>query len=129
MEILKRKPFLRSQRAKAEKQKEQIAKVEDSLRQLNANEMRVAQLQRDVEIRDASFRRLATEAEQARIDHSLELAKITNISVAQPATRDLFPVFPNTKLNLLVGFVVALFVSTGLALLSDSRNGSIVTGN
>ena len=88
---------------------------------LNENEMRIAQLQRKVEIRDATYRKVSEEAEQSKIDHSLETAKITNISVVQPATRDLYAVFPNTRLNLLVALFVAIFVSTGISVLFESK--------
>ena len=77
-----------------------------------------------VEIRDVTYREVAKDAERSRIEASLEEAKITNISVVQPATRDLFPVFPNTRANLAVAFFASCFVSTGIAVLLDSRRQS-----
>jgi uncharacterized protein involved in exopolysaccharide biosynthesis len=124
LEIQQRMPFLVSQRAKADKLNEQIAEVESELVALNKNEMAIAQLERSVEIHDATFREVSQNAETSRIANSLEQAKITNISVVQPATRDLYPVFPNTKLNLIVALFVAMFVSTGVAVLAESRKTS-----
>ncbi len=121
IEIQQRRPIVVAHEAKAEKIREQIAEVEQELSRLNEDEMRVAQLQRSVEIRDATFRRLAEDAEQSRIEASLEEAKITNISVVQPASNDPFAVFPNTRLNLAIGLFLSLFASLGIAVLFGEK--------
>jgi uncharacterized protein involved in exopolysaccharide biosynthesis len=99
----------------------ELAQATAELRQLNDNALRLERLQRAIDIQNANYRKYAADAEQARIDHSLELAKISNISVVQPATLDPYPVFPKTTLNLVVGFILAVICCGGVAMIADAR--------
>ena len=51
-------------------------------------------LQRELALQDAKYRKYSENREQARIDQALETNKISNISVVQQATASTKPVRP-----------------------------------
>jgi capsular polysaccharide biosynthesis protein len=63
--------------------------------------------------------------EQARVDHALEAQRMSNISVAQPATFDSRPVAPHTAINLALGLLVGGFGGVGLALFKDHLSPAV----
>ena len=87
--------------------------------------MRLTRLQREMEIQDSNYRKYAASLEQSRIDHELEMQKISNISVVQKASYSVKPVRPNTIVNLAVGFFLGLFGGLGLAFFSEYLDHSI----
>lgn len=121
LELIRKEPILQSLRARSEVLENYLAEAESELKTLNDDEITIARLQREVEIQESKYRKYATDTEQARIDSSLQAAQISNISLAQPATLELYPASPNLKLNLLLGFIMAVFSSVGLALISESH--------
>ena len=54
----------------------------------------LAQLEREANLLDTNYRRYSENLEQARIDESLEAQRISNITVAQPATFNPKPASP-----------------------------------
>ena len=85
----------------------QVAQLTEQLKTFNRNEMRIAALQREVEISTASYRKYAESQEQARIDQALQNQRITNIAVFQPATLEIKPTNPRIAWNLLFGWIAA----------------------
>ena len=128
LELLRKEPLLKAARAKIQALAGQVAEANQDLEQLNHNEIMIARLQREVEIAATNYRKYAADAEQARIDHSLETAKMSNISIAQPATLEAYPSSPNVKLNLLLGSIAAVFASSGLAFAAESRRRWKIAG-
>jgi polysaccharide biosynthesis protein PslE len=105
----------------------QIAESRGEMERLNRDALRIAQLQRDVDLQDAHFRTYARNLEQARIDQALEMQRISNIGIVQPATLESTPVRPNKLLNLGMGLVAALCVGVGVALLADHFDHTLRT--
>jgi capsular polysaccharide biosynthesis protein len=66
-------------------------------------------------IQEVNYRRYYEKLEQARIDQALEIGKISNVSIVQPATFPMNPVKPNKKRNLAMGLFLGLFGGIGLA--------------
>ena len=87
--------------------------------------LRVARLQREIEVLDANYRKYTVGLEEARIDQAMQEEKISNISVYQPATLPTLPAGPGKLLNLIVGLVVAIFGSIAVAFLSEFFDHSI----
>jgi uncharacterized protein involved in exopolysaccharide biosynthesis len=117
--LLRQKGALASQRAKSSTLVAQLADAKQQLRSLNDNEMRIAELQREAHILDASYRKYTESLEHARLDESLERQRISNISVAQAPSLSMQPVRPQRSLFLLVGLVLVLFGGPLVALASD----------
>jgi len=108
-----------SQQAKLKASRQQLIEARSGLTALNDHEMRLAHVQRELDLQDDNYRRYAANLEQVRIDQALETERISNISVVQPATYVEKPVRPRKLFNLGIGFLVACFGSFGLALVVD----------
>lgn len=106
-------------RAKQAAIRDQLRQERTALNKLTEDELRLARLQRDVDLQTIHYRRYADNLEQTQIDRALELEKISNLSIVQPATYEPEPVRPQTLLFLAAGFVLALTGSVGLAFAAE----------
>ena len=86
---------------------------------LNEDEVRIAELERQLEQSTTSYQTYMTNLEQARIDEELETDRITNISVAQAPSLVPEPLGRGSLTILLLGLVVATFGSIGSAYLAE----------
>ena len=125
LELLAVEPELAALTAKTESLKSQLAEVRNSLSTLNANDIRIARLTREIELHEADYRKYAANLEQARIDHAMEAEQMSNISIVQPASLEPRAVRPRKALNLALGLIVAVFGAFGVALLSEYVGHSI----
>jgi uncharacterized protein involved in exopolysaccharide biosynthesis/Mrp family chromosome partitioning ATPase len=96
-----------------------LASAQKDVKTLIANEVQIAQLQREKEIQEANYRKYSEKMEQARIDNALEMGKISNISVAQAATFPILPSRPKKALNLAMGVIFGAFGALGLACVTE----------
>ena len=117
--LLEEEPVLASMQAKADMLRTQIAEVHREMKVFGRDELRIAQLEREVDTLQTNYRKYAVNLEQAHVDHALEAQRMSNISVAQPATFDPRPVAPHTAMNLALGLLVGAFGGVGLALSKD----------
>jgi polysaccharide biosynthesis protein PslE len=88
--------------------------LRDELETLNANEAEIQQLEKKVEISQASLKSHTEKLEQARIDQALEDGRISNVNVVQPASYSETPASPSAKLVFLLGGVLAVCNGFGL---------------
>jgi capsular exopolysaccharide synthesis family protein len=102
-----------------------LANAKNGLQSFNGSEVQIAQLQREKEILDASYREYSKKMEQARIDSALETEKISNISIAQAATYPIRRSSPRTGLNLALAFLVGSFGAVGMAYWLESMDPSL----
>jgi capsular polysaccharide biosynthesis protein len=70
-------------------------------------------------IQEVNYRKYYEKLEQARIDQALEIGKISNISIVQPATFPMVPIKPNKMRNLALGLFLGIFGAVGLAFFSE----------
>ena len=110
---------LSSLEAKAKEQRRQLTSARGELKAINDGEIRLVQAQREMDIQDVIYRKYYEKLEQARIDNALEIGKISNISVVQPATYPVKPVRPKKLLNLALGLFLGIFGGIGLAFFSE----------
>ena len=61
-----------------------IAAVQEELKQLNASELELTRLEREIDLARTNYRKYAENLEQARIDQELEQAKISSLNLMQP---------------------------------------------
>jgi uncharacterized protein involved in exopolysaccharide biosynthesis len=118
---------LASLRARVERSREQLVQARAALELLNDHEMKLVQLQREVELEEANYRKYADNLEQARIDQALKLERISNIGVAQPATYEPRQVRPNTRLQIALGVLVGVLSGVLLAFAAEYYDRSIKT--
>lgn len=87
-----------------------------SLAALNAAEVRLANLQRDVDLAEVRYKSYAEKLEQARINRSLDEERISSLSIVQPATYAINPQGPRKLIIIALGAFVALGAGLILAL-------------
>lgn len=71
----------------------------------------------------------AKKQEEARISEALDREKVANVSIIDPASVPLSSVSPNRKLNIAMGFFLALFVGLGTAFGLSFFDGVAHTGS
>ncbi len=103
--LLAEQPVLAALEAEAIALESQLAAAREHLKAFNRDEMRIATLQREIDLMDSGFRRASANLEQARIDESQANERISNINVAQPASYEAKPVRPRVAINLACGLV------------------------
>jgi uncharacterized protein involved in exopolysaccharide biosynthesis len=114
------------------KEKELRAAMEQLRRQLNnlesagfIHEAMVRQLQ----LIQNNYLLYAKKQEEARISEALDREKVANVSIIDPASMPLSSVSPNRKLNIVMGFFLALFISLGTAFGLSFFDGVAHTGS
>ncbi|MGH7598144.1 MAG: GumC family protein [bacterium] len=70
---------------------------------------------RQLQLAQSNYLLYAKKQEEARISEALDREQVANVSIIDPASVPLDPVSPNRQLNLVMGFVLALFVGLGTA--------------
>lgn len=121
------KAALASLKSKAEILKTQLGAARRELEELNNTEFRMLDLQRELGMQEAKYRKYAENREQARIDQALEAQKVSNITIVQPAVGYSEPVRPRPGRNLAVGFFLSLILGIGVAFFWEFLDHSIRT--
>jgi len=75
----------------------------------------LARLQRDFDILENDYLEYRDNLQRANISTALDMDKVSNVSIVQPATMPMRPVKPNKMRNIAVGVFLALFGAIGLA--------------
>jgi uncharacterized protein involved in exopolysaccharide biosynthesis len=117
--LLVEKATLSSLEAKAEVVQEQLRAAVGELKTINNSEIQLSRVQREMSIQEANYRKYYEKLEQSRIDQALEIGKISNVSIVQPATFPMKPIKPNKMRNLALGLFLGLFGGIGLAFFSE----------
>jgi uncharacterized protein involved in exopolysaccharide biosynthesis len=110
---------LAAMQGRARQLEKSLAQCRRDLSRHNENRAELARLQREVEIQETNYLNYATSLEQARIDEALEMERISNINIAQPASFEPEPVRPRLALTLLCGLLSSLFGAIGIVLLAE----------
>jgi uncharacterized protein involved in exopolysaccharide biosynthesis len=122
--LLEQKELAKSQSLSGELSR-QVAEVERQVNKLNAASVKIEQLERDVAIKDTTYKRYAQNVEEARMDEVIRERNISNISVAQAPTLSVRPVRPNILLNGLLGGVAATVIAFGSVWVSQRRHSDV----
>ena len=125
--LLVEEPKLVSLVAEGESLQQLVMQANADLSELNANEVRIASLQREVELHEASYKKYCGSLEEARIDEAREDQRMSNISMVQVASLDGKPVRPAAAMVLALGLVLSCFGGAGAALVAERRDRSFYT--
>lgn len=102
----------------------QLVDLRGQVKDFNQQELMIAGLERDIDVCQATYRKYAAGMEQAKIDQARELARISNITVAQPATYEPEVVSPQKAMCLAIGVLCGMLAAVGVACWADSRDHS-----
>ncbi len=114
LDLMRENARLASLRSKSAALNRQIAEIHRQMSAFNDASFRIRTLQREIDLKDDNYRKYSQAAEQARLDETMELQRISNVGVAQPATLELDPVFPRPWF-LAVAALVGLCAAAALA--------------
>ena len=115
---------LKSRRQEIGEQRESVLAA---LRQLNADEISVAELEREEEVVRDNWIQYSENLEEARIDQQREQNRLSNVSIAQPATLSQKPVSPSKVLVALASLMLAIGGTLGAVLASERMNRTLRT--
>lgn len=90
---------------------DELARQKTELAALAAREFDLAQLEREVELAEKDYEQYRESLQRARISAALDVDKVSNVSIVQPATYPMAPVKPRKMLNLALGIFLAFFAS------------------
>jgi polysaccharide biosynthesis protein PslE len=116
LDLLKEQAMVDSLGGRIKSLKAQQTEHYTSLASLNTAEVRLANLQRDVDLAETRFRSYSEKLEQARINRSLDEERISSLSIVQPATYAISPQGPRKLIIIGLGGFVALGAGLILAL-------------
>ncbi|MGA2620306.1 MAG: hypothetical protein ABSF26_22025 [Thermoguttaceae bacterium] len=122
--LVQEEPLLAAVAAKAESLRGQLTALRGQMIAFGQNEQQIARLERAVEMGQANYRKYAANLEQARIDQAQELQRMSNITVAQPATLEPEPVFPRKTWFFAAGCIGGVLAAAAVALTADRRDHS-----
>lgn len=104
--------------------------IEQRLASLNNGEMELEVLERDRVLVNQNYQSYAKRREEARVSEALDLRRVSNIAVLNPADRPIEPVYPRKMLiiglalpfGLLAGLALALFLEYMNQTFRDERD-------
>jgi uncharacterized protein involved in exopolysaccharide biosynthesis len=114
-----------ARKAESESLKKQFEAVQTKIRELNDNELRITDLSRKSELLESSYREYHKNRELARIDSALEMGRISNVNITQPATFVAKPTSPVFTLGLALAFLVSVGFAVLAALAAEFLDRSL----
>src|SRR5216684_1292437 len=105
----------------------QLQQYEGSLKKLEGDTAKHDDLQREVKEAADNYQLYAKKREEARIADELDRQKITNVSIAEAATASQIPTSPNRPVNLVLGIVLAAFLSLGSVFSAEMLSDAVHT--
>jgi uncharacterized protein involved in exopolysaccharide biosynthesis len=127
IELIREVPRLASLESRASAIQTQLADARENLKTFIENAARIDELEREIELKEVGYQTYANNLEQSRIDHAMETQRISNISVAQPATYAVEPIRKRVSLILAAGVAVGLVGGISLALFAEYLDHSLKT--
>src|SRR5207248_7372879 len=105
----------------------QLQQYEGSLKKLEADTAKHDDLEREKKEAEENYQLYAKKREEARIADELDRQKITNVSIAEVATAPETPTSPNRPVNLMLGIVLAAFLSLGSVFSAEMLSDAVYT--
>jgi uncharacterized protein involved in exopolysaccharide biosynthesis len=105
----------------------QLQQYEGALKKLEGDTTRHNDLQRQVKEAEDNYQLYAKKREEARIGDELDRQNITNVSIAEAATASQIPSSPNRSVNLVLGVVLAGFLSLGCVFTAEMLSDAVYT--
>ena len=125
LELIAEEGSVSSLQARLEVQREKLAQLKEQFQDVNENNHALVKMERKRAALEESYKKFSENLQQARIDQSLKLEKISNITIAQQPTYSLQPLKTKKMVVLLLGLLVGIFAALVLAFVMESFDHSI----
>jgi uncharacterized protein involved in exopolysaccharide biosynthesis len=125
LELLTQQVEAESLSAKVAALREEYARSQQRVKQLNEREAEMHQLEQEAELAQANYKSYSENLEQTRIDQALQDDRISNVNVFQPASLEMEPVVPNKKMVLVIGLAAAVLGSLVITMLMEQMDYSL----
>jgi len=102
-----------------------IDRGKTELKTLTERETELTALERDVALAAKDYEQYRDSLQRAKISAALDIDRVSNVSVVQPATLPMDPVKPKKLLNIAIGMFLALFISLSLVMTLEYFDDSI----
>ncbi len=119
LDLRREEALTASLRAKAGTLKQQLVALRERTQELNAHEVPIVELERQVAMAETNYRTYMEHLEQARIVDALEAGRISNLNVVQPPTLVQKAASPKVPMILGAGVLAALCGALALAFGSE----------
>jgi uncharacterized protein involved in exopolysaccharide biosynthesis len=103
----------------------QIQSLQDQINQMTNNAVILARLERQAGTEREAYMSYVRKSEEARTAQALNINKILNVSIAEPPTVPLEPLFPKVWLNLIAGVAAAVIFGSLAAYWEESQDDRI----
>ena len=114
--LLTKKATLEALLSRKEKLWTQLTEAREEKDAINDQELKMKQMEREIQLKETQYREYATSLEQARIDQALEMGRISNISITQQASLQEKPVWPRKGICLALGLILSTCCSIAVAM-------------
>jgi uncharacterized protein involved in exopolysaccharide biosynthesis len=122
VELLAEKAAKDALQARLDNLKHEYSLAAEGLKSINAHELTLNELMRQLSLDEANYRVYASKLEEARIQQSLDNEHISNLNISQPATFVEKPVSPKKSIVLIAGFLMACMGALCVAILAEMNN-------
>ena len=126
-EIFREEAALKAFKAKKETQLAQLADYREKIDKLNKAHIELNNLQRQVEPDAKNYQLYLNKFEEFRISNAMDVEKISNVSIIDPAFISLNPVSPKPMLNIMLSIFVGVIGGLGLASFLEYFNRTLET--
>ena len=116
---------LNALKSKEESQKQHLANYQRELSKINSVELKLKELERQVNLNEENYQLYSKHKEEARISNAMDNQKLANISVVEPALPPIKPVKPKIMLNIIFSFILGGVAAMGAAFTSEYFSHSI----
>ncbi len=125
LDLIKERSLLYASMARVGSLREDLDSRRAELANLAARETGLARLERTVELADLGYREYVDHKQRANISAALDVSKVSNVSVVQPASLSFDPVRPRKVLNMVLGVFIGIFGGVGLAFFLEYFDDSL----
>jgi uncharacterized protein involved in exopolysaccharide biosynthesis len=125
-DIAKTQADLAFQQANAAAIQESVQTMQNEMISLDQKAIEQADLSRDVKTNEANYLLYFSKREQERTSDALDERRIENVAIAVPPSLPILP-WVSASLVMLIGLVLALFVSAGVALVAEYLDPTLRT--
>jgi uncharacterized protein involved in exopolysaccharide biosynthesis len=106
---------------------EELGRKEEEYARFAAFKLEFDRLKREVEVADSEYRQYQENLHRARVSNALDIDRVSNVSVVQPATLPPGPAGPNRRMIIALSIVLGLCVGLGVAFFINQIDDSLKT--